>query len=372
MSAKIPMLDLGPEIEELWDELQAAFETALRSTRFIGGPNVQGFEREAAAYLGVRHALALNSGTDALVLGLRALGVGNGDRVLTTAFTFVATAEAIRRVDAEPVFVDIDPLSFNMDPAALEARLADDRDGVRAVIPVHLFGHPADMDAIEAVCAPLGIPIFEDAAQAFGATWRGRRVGGLGRASAFSFFPSKNLGAYGDGGLFTTDDDTLAERVEALRNHGARDKYLATSVGYNSRLDEFQAAVLRIKLPRVDEWNRARCEVARRYGEGLAGVEAIETPGVAEGAGHVFHQYTLRVRQGSRDGSRDRLEQRLADAGIASAVYYRVPLHRLEPFATRDPLPHTNLASEQVLSLPIGAHQPEAVTARIIETLRNP
>ena len=367
MSAKIPMLDLGPEIDELWDELQTAFETTLRSTRFIGGPNVAGFEREAGEYLGVRHAVALNSGTDALVLGLRALGIGSGDRVVTTAFTFVATAEAICQVGAEPVFVDIDPLTFNMDPAALEARLASDRERVRLVIPVHLFGHAADMDAIDAVCAPLGIPLFEDAAQAFGATWRGRRVGGLGRASAFSFFPSKNLGAYGDGGLFATDDDQLAEEVIALRNHGARDKYMATTIGYNSRLDEFQAAVLRIKLPHIDAWNRARREVARLYAEGLADVEAIETPGEAEGAEHVFHQYTLRVR----DGSRDRLEQRLGDAGIASAVYYRAPLHRLEPFASSDPLPQTDLAAEQVLSLPIGAHQPEAVTARVLEALRS-
>jgi dTDP-4-amino-4,6-dideoxygalactose transaminase len=365
MSTKIPMLDLGPEVEELWPELQAAFEAALRSTRFINGPNTQAFEREAAEYLGVRRAVALNSGTDALVLGLRALGVGPGDEVITTAFTFVATAEAICRVGARPVFVDIEPRSFNMDPAQLEARLARDRDRVRAVIPVHLFGHPADLDAICAICDPLAIPVFEDAAQAFGATWRGARVGSLGRAAAFSFFPSKNLGAYGDGGLLASDDDELAEAAISLRNHGARDKYLAESIGYNSRLDEFQAAVLRIKLPRIEAWNEKRRTLARRYAEGLASVDWIETPGEAEGAGHVFHQYTLRVR----DGRRDPLEQRLSDAGIASAAYYRAPLHRLAPFACDDPLPETDRAAEQVLSLPIGAHQPEAVTVRVLDTI---
>ncbi len=365
MSAKVPLLDLGPEIEELWPELQAVLESVLRSTRFILGPNVQAFELEAAKYLGVRRSVALNSGTDALVLGLRALGIGPDDQVITTAFTFVATAEAICRVGAEPVFVDIEPHSFNMDPARLESRLAKDRERVRAVIPVHLFGHPADIDAIRGLCDPLGIPLFEDTAQAFGATWRGGRAGALGRASAFSFFPSKNLGAYGDGGLFATDDDELAEAVLAMRNHGARDKYLAESIGYNSRLDELQAAVLRIKLPHVDAWNEARRAVARCYSDALAGVDWIDTPCEAEGAMHVYHQYTLRVR----DGRRDQLERQLADSGIASAAYYRVPLHRLEPFASDDPLPETDRAAEEVLSLPIGAHQPEAVTARVLDAI---
>lgn len=365
MSTKIPMLDLGPEIEELWPELQAAFESVLRSTRFINGPNVQAFEREAADYLGVRRAVALNSGTDALVLGLRALGIGAGDEVITTAFTFVATAEAICQVGATPVFVDIERGSFNMDPGLLEARLAQDREHVRAVIPVHLFGHPVDMDAVNALCDPLGIPVFEDTAQAFGAAWRGQRVGSLGRASAFSFFPSKNLGAYGDGGLLTTDDDGLADAAVGLRNHGAHDKYLAQSLGYNSRLDEFQAAVLRIKLPRVDAGNEKRRAVAQRYSKALAALDWIETPPVAEGAHHVFHQYTLRVL----DGRRDALEQRLTDAGIASAVYYRAPLHRLPPFPDSDALPETDRAAEQVLSLPIGAHQPDAVTARVLEVV---
>ncbi len=370
MGAKIPMLDLGPEIEELWDELRTALEATLRSTRFILGPNVVAFEREAAEWLGVRRAVALNSGTDALVLGLRALGIGEGDRVVTSAFTFVATAEAICRVGATPVFVDIDPASFNLDPARLAAhREGPDGERIRLVMPVHLFGLPVDMDAVEALCGPRGIPVFEDAAQAFGATWRGRRIGSFGRVAAFSFFPSKNLGAYGDGGLLATDDDDLADTVLELRNHGALDKYLARSIGYNSRLDEMQAAVLRVKLPYVDAWNERRREVARRYGEGLAGLDLVETPGEAKDAHHVFHQYTLRVR----DGRRDELEKRLGDAGIASATYYRVPLHRLAPFggtggADAD-LPETERASEQVLSLPIGAHQPEAVTARVVAAI---
>jgi dTDP-4-amino-4,6-dideoxygalactose transaminase len=359
------MLDLGPEVEELWPELQAALESALRSTRFVMGPNVQAFEREVAEYLGVRHAVALNSGTDALVLGLHALEVGPGDEVITTAFTFVATAEAICRVGAKPVFVDIDPASFNMDPARLEERLARDASRVRAVIPVHLFGHPVDLDAIGGICDTRGIPVFEDTAQAFGATWRGTRVGSIGKASAFSFFPSKNLGAYGDGGLFTSDDDEMAETATALRNHGARDKYLAESIGYNSRLDELQAAVLRIKLPRVDAWNERRREIARRYSDGVAGLDWIQAPGEAKGAHHVYHQYTLRIR----DGRRDRVEQRLQDAGIACAVYYRAPLHRLPPFPDHHDLPETDRAADEVLSLPIGAHQPDAVTARVLEAV---
>ncbi|MBW2414510.1 MAG: DegT/DnrJ/EryC1/StrS family aminotransferase [Deltaproteobacteria bacterium] len=369
MGAKIPMLDLGPEVEELWDELRTALDATLRSTRFILGPNVVEFEREAAEWLGVRRAVSLNSGTDALVLGLRALGIGPGDEVVTSAFTFVATAEAICRVGATPVFVDVEPASFNLDLERLAAHLdgpAGER--TRLVIPVHLFGHPVDMDAVLSLCEPRGIPVFEDAAQAFGATWRGRRVGGFGRAGAFSFFPSKNLGAYGDGGLVVSDDDSFADTVLELRNHGALDKYEAHSVGYNSRLDEIQAAVLRVKLPHVDAWNDKRREVARLYREGLAGLDGVETPDEAEGAHHVFHQYTLRVR----DGRRDELERRLGDAGIACAVYYRVPLHRLAPFAQPPgtELRETDRASEQVLSLPIGAYQPEPVTARIVAALR--
>lgn len=363
MSSKIPMLDLRPEVEELWPELQAKLESVLRSTRFVLGPEVEAFEREVAHWLGVRHAVSLNSGTDALVLGLLALGIGPGDAVATTAFTFVATAEAICRVGARPVFVDIDPATLNLDPARLEERLA--LEPVKLVIPVHLFGHAADMDAIGSICAERGVPIFEDAAQAFGATWRGRRVGSFGRAAAFSFFPSKNLGAYGDGGLLVTDDEALAETAIALRNHGARDKYQAASIGFNSRLDELQAAVLRIKLPRVDAWNERRREVARRYREALAAVDWIEPPVETDGAHHVYHQFTLRVG----DGRRDALERRLADAGIASAVYYRAPLHRLPPFPWDEPLPETDRAADEVLSLPIGAHQPEAVTARVLDAI---
>jgi len=363
MSPKIPMLDLGPEVQELWDELLPALHDVLRSTRFILGPNVTAFERESAEWLGVRRAVALNSGTDALILGLRALGVGPGDEVITTSFTFVATAEAICQIGAKPVFVDIERDTFNLATAQVEARIGPN---TRAVVPVHLFGHPADMDELIAVCAPRGIPILEDAAQAFGATWRGRRVGSIGNAAAFSFFPSKNLGAYGDGGLFTTDDDAVADSAIALRNHGARDKYLAQDLGYNSRLDELQAAILRIKLPRVDAWNEARRAVAQRYTDGIAHMAGITPPSEREGARHVFHQYTLRVT----DGGRDELERRLSEHDIACAAYYRAPLHTLPPFRSTAELPETERAADEVLSLPIGPYQSAAISEQVLQALR--
>ncbi|WP_343231593.1 DegT/DnrJ/EryC1/StrS family aminotransferase [Thermus brevis] len=345
---RIPILDLSPEIEELWDDLMAAITRVLRSGQFILGPEVEAFEREVAEYLGVKHAIGLNSGTDALVIGLRALGVGPGDEVITTPFTFFATAEAISLVGATPVFVDIDPKTFNIDPNLIPAAITS---RTKAILPVHLYGRPAEMDAILAIAEEQGLKVLEDCAQAFGATYRGKKVGTLGHAGAFSFFPSKNLGAYGDGGLLVTNDDGVAELARMLRAHGSKRKYYNEMVGYNSRLDALQAAILRVKLPHVDRWNEKRRQVAERYNELLSGVPGLVLPEISEG--HVFHQYTVRIL----GGKRDRLQQALAKAGIGTMVYYPVPLHELPVYSKKESTKeclNATQASEEVLSLPIG------------------
>jgi len=343
---RIPILDLTPEVEELWDDLMAAISRVLRSGQFVLGPEVEAFEREVAEYLGVKHAIGLNSGTDALVIGLRALGVGPGDEVITTPFTFFATAEAISLVGATPVFVDIDPKTFNINPDLIPSAITP---RTKAILPVHLYGRPAEMDSILAIAQEHGLKVLEDCAQAFGATYRGQKVGTLGHAGAFSFFPSKNLGAYGDGGLLVTNHDKVAELARMLRAHGSRRKYYNETVGYNSRLDALQAAILRVKLPHVDRWNAERRKVAERYNQLLAGTPGLVLPEVSEG--HVFHQYTVRVLEGQRD----RVKQALAEAGIGTMVYYPVPLHRLpayRPYSEKAFSVAEQMAKE-VLSLPM-------------------
>jgi dTDP-4-amino-4,6-dideoxygalactose transaminase len=248
----IPVYDPLPEVEALWEELQAAALRVLRSGRYILGPEVEAFEEEVAAYLGVKHAIGANSGTDALVIALRALGVGPGDEVITTPFTFFATAEAISLVGATPVFVDIDPRTFNINPDLIPSAITP---RTKAILPVHLYGLPAEMDPILEIARSHGLKVLEDCAQAFGATYKGKKVGTLGDAGAFSFFPTKNLGGFGDGGLIATNSDEVAERARMLRAHGSRRKYYNEAIGYNSRLDALQAALLRVKLPRVDAWN---------------------------------------------------------------------------------------------------------------------
>ncbi|RTH03485.1 erythromycin biosynthesis sensory transduction protein eryC1 [Thermus scotoductus] len=342
---RIPILDLTPEVEELWDDLMAAITRVLRSGQFILGPEVEAFEREVAEYLGVKHAIGVNSGTDALVIGLRALGIGPGDEVITTPFSFFATAEAISLVGATPVFVDIDPKTFNLNPDLIAAAITP---RTKAILPVHLYGRPAEMDPILDLAEAHGLKVLEDCAQAFGATYRGKKVGTLGHAGAFSFFPSKNLGAYGDGGLLVTNDDEVATLGRMLRAHGSKRKYYNETVGYNSRLDALQAAILRVKLPRVDTWNQARRQVALRYNELLADVPGLVLPEVSEG--HVFHQYTVRVL----NGKRDEVQQRLDVQGISTLVYYPVPLHRLPVYGyPSGSFPWAERLATEVLSLPI-------------------
>ncbi len=359
----IPMVDLKAEYELLRDELEPAVLAALAATQYIGGPNVRAFEAEAAAYCGVKHAVSCASGTDALLLALRACGVGPGDEVITTPFTFVATASTISMCGARPVFVDIDPHTFNLDPAGIEAAITP---RTRAVVPVHLYGQPADLAPMAEICRHYGLKLIEDAAQSFGAEYGGRKSGAYGDLGCFSFYPSKNLGAFGDGGMVITDDDELAARLRVLANHGSRVRYHHDVLGYNSRLDELQAAILRVKLKRVDAFNAARRRVARAYDERLAGCGVI-TP-QADGKGlHVYHQYTL------QSDRRDAIQAALAAAGIASAIYYPIPLHRqaLYAEACREVrLPVAEAAAARVLSLPISPMLDEARIDRVCEVVR--
>ena len=363
MSPRVPMLDLRPQIDALWPELERCTHEVLRSGRFILGPNVEAFEQECAAYLGVRHAVAVNSGTDALLIGLRALGIGPGDEVITTAFTFVATAEAVSHTGATPVFVDIRADTFGIDPERVRAAIGP---RTRAILPVHLFGHAADMDPLLSIAKEHDLVVLEDVAQAFGATHQGRKLGSLGAAAAFSFFPAKNLGAYGDGGLLTTDNEDIAQQARALRVHGSVERYAPTCLGYNSRLDELQAAILRVKLPHVDRWNEARRRVAKEYDERLRTIPGVQVPIEASYAHHVYHQYTARILEGRRDQAKLALEA----AGISSAIYYPKPLHQLSIYAGSETrLPITEQASKEVLSLPISPDLPSDTIAEIATTL---
>lgn len=343
---KIPMVDLRQQYHTLKSEIDAALLNALEETNFILGPNVQAFEREAADYLGVKHAVGVASGTDALHLALSAAGIGQGDEVITTAYTFIATAEAISYLGAKPVFVDIDPNTFNIDLNQVEHAITNK---TRAVIPVHLYGQPVDMTALVALCNTNNLNIIEDCAQSFGAHINGKMTGSFGAFGAFSFFPSKNLGCYGDGGLITTNDDNHANELRILRNHGSRERYHHNIIGYNSRLDELQAVVLRIKLKHINEYNQNRRRVAHRYSKALADTD-IQFPH-EDGIGlHVYHQYTLLHK------NRDSIMNALRVKDIAHAIYYPFPLHKQDVFVNEYKgisLPVAESVSENCLSLPI-------------------
>lgn len=361
MQETIPVLDLAPEIDALWDEINRAIHDVLRSGQFIMGPTVQAFEEEVAAYLGTRHAVGVNSGTDALVIALRALGIGPGDEVITTPFTFFATAEAVSLLGAEPVFVDVDPATFNLDLEKLEAAVTP---RTKAILPVHLFGRPVAMLLLLDVAERHGLAVVEDCAQSFGARIGGRMTGTLGQFGAYSFFPSKNLGAYGDGGLLITDDDRLAETARMLRTHGSKKKYYNEVCGYNSRLDALQAAVLRVKLPHIDVYNAGRRAVARRYSEAMAEVDGLVVPEVVDG--HVFHQYTVRITNGRRDA----MQAALKEQGVETMVYYPVPCHQLPIYADRHlHLPIAENLSQEVLSLPIWPQMSLGVQERVIDAV---
>jgi len=362
---EIPIYDPKPEIAVMRSEIDAAIKRVVDSGRFILGPEVEAFEQEVTEYLGVKHAIGLNSGTDALVIGLRALGVGPGDEVITTPFTFFATAEAISLVGAKPVFVDIDPRTFNIDPALIPAAITE---RTRAIVPVHLYGQAADMDPILAVAKEHGLKVLEDTAQAFGGEYRGRKLGAIGDAGAFSFFPTKNLGGFGDGGLLATDDDGVAEMARMLRAHGAKKKYQNELLGYNSRLDALQAAVLRVKLRHIDAFNEARRNLARTYTARLAELEGVTPPYEDPYGMHVYHQYTVRIA----DGRRDAVAAGLAERGVGTMIYYPTPVHRLPVYDRPEGCcPLAEAAADEVLSLPMGPRlELTTVEERILPALQ--
>jgi len=360
----IPMVDLKIQYLQIKEEIDHGILSALEKTQFILGPNVSSFEEEAAKYLGVGHAVSVASGTDALHLALAATGIGAGDEVITTPFTFIATAEAIRYLGATPVFVDIDPKTFNIDPSGIEAAITPRS---RVVLPVHLFGQPADMVSIEAVCKRHDLKIIEDCAQSFGASIGNRFTGSFGNMGCFSFFPSKNLGCYGDGGMITTNSSDLADKLRILRNHGSQIRYHHEVIGYNSRLDEIQAVVLRAKLKRINEYNAGRRRVAHLYTSLLADSPVIAPFEDGKGT-HVYHQYTILTDM------RERVMESLSAAQIASAVYYPIPLHRQDVFARdyRDiSLPVAEETAKRCMSLPIFPEMTDDQTREVVRVVKS-
>ncbi len=315
---KVPLLDLKEQYRSIKTEVDAALKRVIDDQNFILGEDVKLLEKEAAEYCGTKYAVGLASGTDALILALKALDIGRGDEVITSPFTFFATAEAVSLVGAKPVFVDIDPKTYCIDPELIEAKITK---ATKAVIPVHLYGQCADMDSIVEIAKKHGLKIIEDTAQAIGATYRGRKAGSMGDIGCLSFFPSKNLGAFGDGGMIVTNDEKTAERIRMLRVHGSSIRYIHSEIGMNSRLDNLQAAVIRIKLRYLDKWLEARRNNAGYYNTKLKGLP-VETPYVPEYNVHTYHQYTLRVRK-----DQENIMKALNDAGIEARTYYPVPLH---------------------------------------------
>jgi dTDP-4-amino-4,6-dideoxygalactose transaminase len=344
---KIPVLDLKAQYLAHREEIDAAILTVVESGHFVLGPNVRALEQEIASYVGCQHAVGVASGTDALHLALTALDIGPGDEVITTPFTFIATASTITHTGAVPVFVDIDPRDFNLAPELVKQAITP---RTKAILPVHLFGQPARMAEIMEIAGEHGLKVIEDAAQAIGAEENGQRAGSYGDAACFSFYPTKNLGAYGDGGMVATSDPNLAEKIDVLRRQGSKRKYHNEVLGFNSRLDEIQAALLRVKLKYLDEWIEGRQRVARRYNELLAGTGVV-TPYERPGVRHVYHQYTICVPQ------RDKLQAHLKEQGIGTMVYYPVPLYRLPLYSGlgygEGGLPVSEQGAREVLSLPI-------------------
>ena len=365
----VPLLDVGRENAMLEEEILAAMAHVARSGRFVLGPEVQQLEQRIAKVCDVAHAVGCASGSDALLLALMAVDIQPGDEVILPSFTFFATGSAVWRLGAVPVFVDIDPATFNLDPACVRSAVTSK---TKAIIPVHLFGLPAEMDAINDIAAEHGLKVIEDAAQALGSSRNGRPSGSMGDVGCFSFYPTKNLGGFGDGGILTTNSDELADRLRLLRGHGMRPRYYHEEVGINSRLDTLQAVVLNVKLPHLANWSDARRRNARRYEKllqeaRLTGV--VQTPVADEVAEHVWNQYTIRVPSG-----RDELREHLAKQNVGSEIYYPVPLHQQACFASleqRFPLVETERASQEVLSIPVfptmTSAELETVVLRIAE-----
>ena len=387
---QVPPFSLSQQISDLGTDLETAVLDVLRSGQYIGGPQIQQFQEVFAASVGTRHAIGCNSGTDALILALRALGIGPGDEVITCSFSFFATAEAISAVGATPVFVDVDPATYLIDLDQIEAAITP---ATKALMPVHLFGRPVDMTRLMAIATSHGLKVVEDCAQATGARWNGQAVGSFGDAGCFSFFPTKNLGAAGDGGAITTNDDGLAQSMRELAVHGMPERYLHTALGYNSRLDALQAAVLNVKLPRLTRWVERREAIADRYRELLNHLPGIQLP--TEQPGHSWNQFVVRVSacptgqalcQGNCTPSttsarhglpesccRDWLKQTLQEQGVSTIIYYPIPIHRQPAYADLGlqpgSLPVTEQLCTEVLSLPIFPELRAEQQQQVVDTL---
>jgi UDP-2-acetamido-2-deoxy-ribo-hexuluronate aminotransferase len=372
------MIDLRAQYETIAPEIRAAVDEVITAQQFVLGPRGEAFEQEIAHTCGVRCGIGVASGTEALELALHASGVGAGDEVIVPAFTFIATGSAVTALGARPVFADIEPATFNLDPAQLEMRITP---RTRAIVAVHLFGLAADMDPILAVAEKHGIPVIEDNAQSIGASYHGRKTGSMGGLGCLSFYPSKNLGAYGDAGMIVTDDEKLAARVRALRNHGQTGRYLSTERGWNSRLDELQAAILRVKLRHLADWIAKRQARARRYDSLLRDLPGVTLPHVPGGREHVYYLYTIRVAghvagTGPSVGTRsDLVQKRLAERGIASMVYYPLPLHLQPVYAALGGKPGdlriSERASTEVLSIPLYPELTPSQIEQVAEALRD-
>jgi len=359
----IPLLDLVTQYHTIKDEMDEAVLGVLESGKFILGPNVTALEQEVAAYLGVKHAIGMASGTDALLIGLRVAGVGAGDEVIVPSYSFFATAGTVLTVGARPVFVDVHPETYLIDIRQLEAAITPK---TKAIIPVHLYGQPADMDEITALAKKHGLAVVEDNAQAFGAEYKGKKTGAMGDIGCLSFFPSKNLGAYGDGGMIVTNNDQMAEKSRMLRTHGWKKKYFPEMLGYNSRLDEIQAAILRVKLKHLDGWNKRRGEIAHTYSQHLKEI-GLRPPVEAPERTHVYHLYMVPFQQ------RDKVQQQLKEAGIASEVYYPQPLHLAAPCralgTVAGQFPVSEQASRSLLALPLYPELSNTQIERVVQAI---
>ena len=343
----IPINDLKRQYKTIEKSVKDKLSGVFESQSFVLGPETGELERRISEYCGTGHAAGVNSGTDALILALEAMGVGEGDEVVTTPFTFMATAEAIARVGAKPVFVDVDPNTYNIKPDLIQGKITE---RTKVILPVHLYGLPADMDPIIDVAGKSGVPILEDCAQAIGSEYKGRKAGSMGKAGTLSFYPGKNLGCFGDGGMVVTNSKDICDKIKLLRNHGSNERYKHNVVGYNSRLDDIQSAVLNVKLDRLDEWIEKRIEIARFYNRELKDLPVF-LPAIPEGSKHSFHLYVLRSQKAGE------IISYLGQNGIESRTYYPVPLHLMECFSylgyKKGDLPEYEKLSSEVISIPV-------------------
>lgn len=360
----VPFLNLIAQYESLKTELLPVVEKVLAGGHYILGPNVSAFEQECAAYVGAKFGVGVNSGSDALTLALRALDIGPGDEVITTPFTYIAPAESIHQVGAKIVFADVDPRTFIINPAEIRRKISP---RTKAIIPVHLFGQAAPMREIQSIAAEHGLHIIEDCAQAIGATYEGKPVGGIGTLGCFSFYPTKNLGADGDGGMVVTNDEKLAKKLKMLRVHGIEKRYYHDLHGYNSRLDEIQAAILRVKLPHLKAWNDRRGEIAKRYSSGLKGLP-VELPVTANGNTHIFHVFALLTEK------RDALQQHLTERGVPTLIYYPLPLHLQKLYSglgfQEGDHPVSEATSKRILPLPMYPELTNAQVDYVVQVIR--